>query len=64
MKIKAIKAWVAIDKETGQMFGGTHREGFKELYLHPTKRDADKAGYGKEYWQIVPVLITFNLLTK
>ena len=57
-KDKTIKAWVAVDKKTGEMFGGQHREGFKELYLHPTKKDAGLAGYGEEYWDIIPVLIT------
>ena len=56
-KIKNIKAWAAFDKETGEIFSSRHREGFMEIYLHPTKKDADKADYGKEYWNILPVKI-------
>ena len=57
-KVKPIKAWAAFDKKTMEIFSSRHSEGFKEIYLHPTKKDAAKAGYGKEYWEIIPVTIT------
>ena len=58
-KNKVIKAWAAIDRETGDLFQTRTAGGWLEICLHPTKKDYEKTGYGDKYWEMVKVKITY-----